>query len=167
MQGGDNGTPTQKDEPQAPNPPNGAAIDYYLKTAATGPVTLEILDAGGACLAMFSSDAAAAAGCAGAAAAAVDAARRWGRRTRRGRRHPEHVGAVAPGARAVRDLGRHAPRDLGPRRRRRPRRWRRRWRTRRPWRRSRGAVGPFTAKLTVNGQSYTQTFPVKPDPRLK
>ena len=42
IQGGDNGTPTQKDEPTAPNPPNGAAIDYYLKTAATGPVTLEI-----------------------------------------------------------------------------------------------------------------------------
>ncbi|HEX9366378.1 MAG TPA: hypothetical protein VF921_07115, partial [Vicinamibacterales bacterium] len=28
-------------------------------------------------------------------------------------------------------------------------------------------AGPFTAKLTVNGQSYTQTFSVKPDPRLK
>ena len=36
-QGGDNGTPLQKDEPQAPNPPNGAAIDYYLKTNAAGP----------------------------------------------------------------------------------------------------------------------------------
>ena len=31
IQGGDNGTPTQKDEPQAHNPPNGAYIDYYLK----------------------------------------------------------------------------------------------------------------------------------------
>ena len=29
--GGDNGTPLQKDEPQAENPPIGAYIDYYLK----------------------------------------------------------------------------------------------------------------------------------------
>ncbi|HEX9367717.1 MAG TPA: hypothetical protein VF921_13895, partial [Vicinamibacterales bacterium] len=56
IQGGDNGTPTQHDEPQALNPPNGAAIDYYLKTAGAGTVTLEIQDAGGACLAMFSND---------------------------------------------------------------------------------------------------------------
>jgi hypothetical protein len=26
-------------------------------------------------------------------------------------------------------------------------------------------VGDFTAKLTVNGKSYTQPFTVKPDPR--
>ena len=31
----DNGTPLQKDEPNAPNPPNGVAIDYYLKTASS------------------------------------------------------------------------------------------------------------------------------------
>ncbi|MEP7002351.1 MAG: hypothetical protein ABI969_17815, partial [bacterium] len=47
VQGDDNGTPTQKDEPQAENPPPGAAIDYYLKSASSTPVTLEILDAGG------------------------------------------------------------------------------------------------------------------------
>ena len=39
----DYGTPTQKDEPEAENPPNGAIIDYYLKSAANGPVTIEIL----------------------------------------------------------------------------------------------------------------------------
>src|SRR6185436_19922535 len=49
LQGGDNGTPLQKDEPQASNPPNGAILDYYLK-AASGPVTLEIQDATGAAL---------------------------------------------------------------------------------------------------------------------
>ena len=42
LQGGDNGTPLQKDEPQALNPPNGAIIDFYLKSAATGPLSLEI-----------------------------------------------------------------------------------------------------------------------------
>ena len=55
-QGGDNGTPLQKDEPQALNPPNGAVIDYYLKTAATGPVVLEILDASGATVATFATE---------------------------------------------------------------------------------------------------------------
>ncbi|HEX3867110.1 MAG TPA: hypothetical protein VHV78_10165, partial [Gemmatimonadaceae bacterium] len=59
LQGGDNGTPLQKDEPQALNPPNGAVIDYYLKSPATTPVTLEILEANGTVLHTFSSDAAA------------------------------------------------------------------------------------------------------------
>jgi photosystem II stability/assembly factor-like uncharacterized protein len=39
------GTPLPKDEPMAANPPTGAAIDYFLKTA--GPVTLDILDPAG------------------------------------------------------------------------------------------------------------------------
>ncbi len=107
MQGGDNGTPTQKDEPTAPNPPAGAAIDYYLKTAATGPVTLEIQDSSGACLAAFSSDAATARACAGAAAAG---GRGFGGARRR--RDSEHVRLVASGARDLRDQRRHAPRQL-------------------------------------------------------
>ncbi|MGV3710194.1 MAG: WD40/YVTN/BNR-like repeat-containing protein [Gemmatimonas sp.] len=37
-------TPLPPDEPVAPNPPEGAIINYYLKSDATGPVTLEILD---------------------------------------------------------------------------------------------------------------------------
>jgi hypothetical protein len=56
QQGGDNGTPLQKDEPQAPNPPNAAYIDYYLRSPVSGPVTLEILDAAGAVIATHSSD---------------------------------------------------------------------------------------------------------------
>ncbi|MGH7584217.1 MAG: WD40/YVTN/BNR-like repeat-containing protein, partial [Gemmatimonadales bacterium] len=40
---GDNGTPLQKDEPQAPQAPDGAAIYYYLKGAASD-VKLEIVD---------------------------------------------------------------------------------------------------------------------------
>jgi photosystem II stability/assembly factor-like uncharacterized protein len=52
----DNGTPTQKDEPQAGNPPNGAIIDYYLKSAATGPVVIEILDPSGATFRRYASD---------------------------------------------------------------------------------------------------------------
>ncbi len=51
-QGGDNGTPLQKDEPQTPNPPVGAYIDYYLR--ADSPDTkIEILDQSGAVRATF------------------------------------------------------------------------------------------------------------------
>ena len=51
----DEGTPTQKDEPEAENPPSGAIIDYYLKSAAAGPVTIEIVNAAGATVRRFSS----------------------------------------------------------------------------------------------------------------
>ena len=50
------GTPLPKDEPFAENPPNGAIIDYYLKSAASGPVTLEIVDAAGNTVRRFSSE---------------------------------------------------------------------------------------------------------------
>jgi photosystem II stability/assembly factor-like uncharacterized protein len=48
-------TPLPPDEPTAPNPPEGAIINYYLKSAASGPVTLEILD-GATVLRKYSSD---------------------------------------------------------------------------------------------------------------
>src|SRR5262249_46659677 len=34
-------TPLPPDEPTAPNPPEGAIINYYLRTAPSSPVTLE------------------------------------------------------------------------------------------------------------------------------
>jgi hypothetical protein len=43
------------DEPGAPNPPAGAIVDYWLKADAAGPVTLEIVDAGGETVETFSS----------------------------------------------------------------------------------------------------------------
>ena len=43
--GDENGTPLPKDEPQADNPVEGVVIYYYLKSAVTAPITLEILDA--------------------------------------------------------------------------------------------------------------------------
>jgi photosystem II stability/assembly factor-like uncharacterized protein len=38
-------TPLPPDEPTAPNPPEGAIVDYYLKSAASGPITLEVFGA--------------------------------------------------------------------------------------------------------------------------
>ncbi len=54
--GSENGTPLPKDEPFAENPLNGVMIDYYLKAAPSGPVTLEILDSAGQTIRRFSSD---------------------------------------------------------------------------------------------------------------
>ena len=38
-------TPLPPEEPAGQNPPDGAIVYYYLKSAATAPVTLEIFDA--------------------------------------------------------------------------------------------------------------------------
>jgi len=51
----DDGTPTQKDEPWAESPPVGAIIDYYLRSAAAGPVVLEILNGAGQTVRRYSS----------------------------------------------------------------------------------------------------------------
>ena len=49
-------TPLPPDEPAGQNPPDGALIHYFLKSAARGAVTLEILDAQGAVVRKYSSD---------------------------------------------------------------------------------------------------------------
>jgi photosystem II stability/assembly factor-like uncharacterized protein len=142
-QGGDNGTPLQKDEPQAPNPPNGAVIDYYLKSAPTGPVTLDILDATGAVVHSFSNQ---------AAPQAVGS----GRGGRGGIPNVSPLWQQAPEPFSV-SAGMHrvvwtpiaTPAGGG--------------RGRGGGRGGGGAVltGTFTAKLTVNGQTYSQTFNVR------
>jgi photosystem II stability/assembly factor-like uncharacterized protein len=48
-------TPLPPDEPFARNPPDGAVIDYYLPRSSAAPVTLEILDARGQLVRKFSS----------------------------------------------------------------------------------------------------------------
>jgi photosystem II stability/assembly factor-like uncharacterized protein len=48
-------TPLPPEEPAGRNPPDGAVIDYYLKAAAPGPVTLEILDDQGRLVRRYSS----------------------------------------------------------------------------------------------------------------
>jgi photosystem II stability/assembly factor-like uncharacterized protein len=54
--GGEFGTPQPRDEPLAPNPPNGVIIDYYLASDQSGPVTLEIVDPAGETIRRYSSD---------------------------------------------------------------------------------------------------------------
>ena len=144
----DDGTPTQKDEPEAENPPNGAIIDYYLK-AASGPVTIEILNASGATVRRFSS--ADQVQAVDPATLAVNAV--W-------QRAQDPPSAAAGMHRFVWDLRPEPP--AGGR-----------------GRGGRGgggggggrgglppvAPGAFSVKLTVNGQSFTQPITVKTDPR--
>jgi hypothetical protein len=47
--------PWPKDEPTLPNPPEGAPINFYLRGAATGAVTLEVLSADGKLVRRYSS----------------------------------------------------------------------------------------------------------------
>ena len=154
IQGTDNGTPLQKDEPQALNPPNGAVIDYYLKAAATGPVTLEILDSSGATVATFATQnttqpqtlLGGRGGGAAGRGGIPNTSALW-------RPTPEPFSAGAGMHRVVwtpvaatggRGGGGGGRGGGGVR-----------------------LIGTFTAKLTANGQSYTQTFTVKPDPRTR
>jgi hypothetical protein len=147
--GTDDGTPTQKDEPEAENPPTGAVVDYYLKTAAAGPVTIEILNASGATIRRFSS--ADPAPPVDPSTLAVNAI--W-------QRAQDPPSGAAGMHRFVWDLRPEAPpngRGRG----------------------GRGgggggggrggpppvAAGAFSVKLTVNGTPYTQPITVKPDPR--
>src|ERR1700757_3862137 len=48
-------TPLPPETPAGKNPPDGAVINYYLASAASGPVTLEILDSTGATVRRYSS----------------------------------------------------------------------------------------------------------------
>ena len=52
------GTPEPKDEPMAENPPSGAILDYFLKSAALAStrLTLDIVDANGELVRRFASD---------------------------------------------------------------------------------------------------------------
>ncbi len=54
-QAGFTGTPLPKDEPMAPNPPAGACIDYVLQSAATIPITVDIIDSDGKLVRHYSS----------------------------------------------------------------------------------------------------------------
>jgi photosystem II stability/assembly factor-like uncharacterized protein len=145
-------TPLPPEEPAGQNPPDGAIIDYYFKGAASGPVTLEVLDSANKLVRRFSSE---------DKPEPVDdrnltVPKYWLR--------PPRILSAGPGMqRFVWDLHYARPpwippsypisavyhdtpgEPLGP------------------------AVmpGQYTVKLTVAGQSYTQPLTVKMDPRVK
>jgi photosystem II stability/assembly factor-like uncharacterized protein len=50
------GSPEPKDEPMADNPPPGAVLDYFVKSGASTPLVLEVLDAGGRLVRRHASD---------------------------------------------------------------------------------------------------------------
>ena len=54
--GGMNGTPLPHEEPQELNPPGGVLAYYWLKTAATQPLKIELLDRSGSVRACVASD---------------------------------------------------------------------------------------------------------------
>ena len=144
-------TPLPPDEPAGQNPPDGAIVHYFLKTAAVGPVTLEVADAAGSVVRRYRSD--------DAPEPLVE-----------GRnipdywiRPPQVLSAQAGLHRFVWDLH-HAPPAAAvfsypiaaivgntPRE------------PRGPW----AVPGEYTIRLTVNGRALTQPLRLKMDPRVQ
>jgi photosystem II stability/assembly factor-like uncharacterized protein len=138
------GMPFPPELPAGQNPPDGAIVDYYLKTAPQGDVTLEILDSQGKLVRSYSS--------AGRPAVPKPTSLPF---TYSWVKPPEGL-AKTPGMhRFVWDI--HyaslpgAPAGFGGFRRR----------SGGPW----AVPGQYQVRLTVNGQAYTQPLTVRMDPR--
>jgi hypothetical protein len=147
-------TPLPPEEPAGKNPPDGAILNYYLKSAASGPVMLEVFDSGGKLVRRFSS--ADKPDPIEAIEKEVNIPPYWIRR-------PQLLSAEAGMQRFVWDLhyappegqrpdypiaavyGDTARHPLGP------------------W----VLPGSYAVKLTVNGHTYTELLTVKIDPRVK
>jgi photosystem II stability/assembly factor-like uncharacterized protein len=142
----DEGTPLPPEEPAGENPPSGAILDYYFKSAPTTPLTIEILDSTGKLVRRYSS---------ADVAPKIDPQKLdipafW--------IHPQQPPSQTSGMhRFVWDLRYPAPpRDdssyyaylgfgLGP------------------W----AVPGEYTVRLTVGGRTLTQPLTLKLDPRVK
>jgi len=155
--------PWPKEEPTGQNPPDGAIVNYYLKGAASGPVTLEILQQDGRVIRRYSS--------ADPVPPIPDPPSApwpvyWYRpavtlSTTAGMHRflwDVHLQPLGPGAAAGAGLGAvptqlpiQAIPDNSP------------TAATTPW----AAPGTYTAKLTVDGRSYTQPIVVKQDPRVR
>ncbi len=147
-------TPLPPDEPGGQNPPDGAIINYYLNGPASGPITLEIVDAAGKPIRRYSS--ADPVEMPDSATAAVPLY--WYRAPR--------VLSTAPGMHRFQWDMHYQPLpggggrgglpmtaiayDTAPA-------------PNSPW----VAPGQYTVKLTVNGKAYNQPITVRMDPRVK
>jgi photosystem II stability/assembly factor-like uncharacterized protein len=132
------GTPYPVEEPKAKNPPDGAAIDYYLKPAAAGEVTLEFLDGKNQVIRKVSSSDRPAPGGRGAIADVwIVPPPRVTNNAGMNRYMWDLRYAVPEGAGGGRG-GAHGPQVL---------------------------PGNYTVRLTADGKTYTQTLSVAMDPR--
>ncbi len=142
-------TPLPPDEPAGQNPPDGAMIDYYLKEKATGEVTLDILDAKGKVVRHYSSNDTL------YKIPEVDLPLFWIR--------PQQLLSAGAGShRFLWDMH-YTPLDLPPSypiaaiyKNTAPR-------ATSPW----VMPGNYTAKLSVNGKTFSQPLVIKMDPRVK
>jgi photosystem II stability/assembly factor-like uncharacterized protein len=149
--------PWPKEEPTAPNPPDGAILHYYLKTGARGPVTLEIHDQGGRLVRRYSS--------ADTLTPVPDPKEApvpvyWYRQpqalsTAAGMHrflwdvHYQPLPALAAGGRGglpIQGIPRDSPSAATT-----------------PW----ASPGAYTVTLTVDGRKYSQPIAVKQDPRVR
>jgi photosystem II stability/assembly factor-like uncharacterized protein len=145
-------TPLPPEEPAGRNPPDGAILYYYLKSAGTGTITLDVLDGDSKVVARFEST-----DKAPPPNPQLDVPTYWLRPFQAlsaGAGMHRFVwdlhGARASGDRAggggeppISAIFADTPVNQGP------------WMP----------AGSYTVKLTVNGRSYTQPLVVKPDPR--
>jgi len=142
--GDDDGTPFQRDEPQAQNPPDGVTIDYYLKAAAPGAVTLEILDATGKAVWKWPAEPGTGPGTGGGRGGLPRVSPLW-------QPVPDVFETAAGMHRVVwRPVAPAEPAGPGGG----------------PRRSGARLTGTFTARLTVQARVSTQSFTVRPDPRV-
>ncbi len=141
--GTDEGTPLPHDEPAGQNPPTGAILDYYLKSKPAGPVVLEIDDLAGNLVRRFSSSEKVKR----VNAAKLQVAASWVRQ--------KQLPSAKPGMhRFVWDLlYPNAPIPTGFDL----------WAKSGLW----AVPGQYTAKLIVDGKTYSQPLAVAMDPRVK
>ncbi|HEV8482929.1 MAG TPA: glycoside hydrolase, partial [Blastocatellia bacterium] len=147
-------TPLPQEEPSGKNPPDGAIINYYLKSPASGPVVLEVFDSSNRVVRRFSSD---------DRPERLEAIEKQVNIPTYWIRPPQVLSAEVGMQRFVWDLH-YSPLDWMPPQfpiaaiyRDTPRH------PLGPW----AMPGSYSVKLTVNGRSYTQTLNVKMDPRVK
>jgi hypothetical protein len=130
------------DEPHADNPPDGAVLDYYLKDTQSTPVQLEIFDSAGAVVRRYASDDV----LPKTKAEDLQFPMYWVHAA-------EPISAKAGVHRFIWDLHYAFPADMhtsfyGPKA-------------------PLAVPGKYTVKLTVNGQSHSQSLVLKMDPRVK
>ncbi|MEP6764532.1 MAG: glycoside hydrolase [Gemmatimonadaceae bacterium] len=147
-------TPIPPDEPWAQNPPDGAIIDYYLGTNSSSEVTLEILEASGRVIRKYSSrDTSMAPQDIGNVpkywirpTQTLSAASGFHRFVWDVHFAPPAGTSSEPGSYPISATPHDTPRE-----------------PRGPW----ALPGTYSARLTVNGKSYTQSFVIRMDPRVK